>query len=156
VRVWDAETGTLIRTLREHEGEVKSVSFSGDGRLVASGSADRTVRVWHAETGKPLRTLRGHGSAVRSVSFSPDGRRLASGSEDGTIRVWDVLDGALLATLFATEEGWAAFTPDGRYKVAGNLGGSFWYAVGMVRYEPGELDEFVLGLTRVEEGERLW
>lgn len=38
----------------------------------------------------------------------------------------------------ATAEGWAAFTPDGRYKTAGNLAGGLWVALGLCRFEPGE------------------
>ena len=74
---------------------------------------------------------------------APTGSGLASGSADNTIRLWDVETGALLATLLSTPEGWAAFTPDGRYKVAGNLGGAFWYAIGLCRFEPGELDPYL-------------
>ena len=61
-------------------GCVNSVSYSPDGRRIASGSADKTVRVWDAESGAELAVLRGHESRVTSVSYSPDGRRIASGS----------------------------------------------------------------------------
>src|SRR5205085_2499241 len=45
VRVWDAISGAELLTLRGHEGPVRSVRFSSDGRL-ASASDDKTVRVW--------------------------------------------------------------------------------------------------------------
>ena len=59
---------------------VNSVSFSPDGRTLASGSYDDTIRLWEVSTGRHLRTLTGHTSLVFSVSFSPDGQTLASGS----------------------------------------------------------------------------
>jgi len=97
LRVWEAESGAELRVLRGHERFVTSVSFSPDGRRLASGSWDYTVRVWDAESGAELRVLRGHEYPVASVAFSPDGRRLASGSDDGTVRVWDAASGECLA-----------------------------------------------------------
>ncbi len=99
VRVWDASTGTCLRTLEGHTDPVWSVSFSPDGARIASSSWDNTVRVWDASTGTCLRTLEGHTDPVWSVSFSPDGARIASGSLDKTVRVWDAATGECLRTL---------------------------------------------------------
>ena len=110
---------------------------------LASGSDDNTVRLWDVATGCSLRAFEGHTSCVTSVAFSPDGLTLASASDDGTIRLWDVATARCLAILLATPEGWAAFTPDGRYKIGGDIAGSFWHVIGLCRFEPGELDPYL-------------
>jgi WD domain, G-beta repeat len=65
------------------------VSWSPDGKRLATGSEDSTAKVWDAAAGRELLTLKGHRSAVWSVSWSPDGMRLATGSADGTAKVWE-------------------------------------------------------------------
>ncbi len=60
--------------------------------------------------------------------------------------MWDSATGRCLVTLFATPTGWVAYLPDGRYKMDGDLQGTFWHAVNLCRFEPGELDPYVPGL----------
>ena len=60
---------------------VTSASFSPDGRLIVSGSKDKTIRVWDSNNGQPLLTLNGHTDEIYFVSFSRDGYQILSGSE---------------------------------------------------------------------------
>ena len=93
IRLWDGVTGAHLRTLTGHTDWVNSVSFSPDGRTLASGSYDDTIRLWDGVTGAHLRTLTGHTYRVSpSVSFSPDGRTTdaASGSDDATVLLWEL------------------------------------------------------------------
>ena len=84
------DEGRERNRLEGHDSMVISVSFSPDGKTLASGSADKTIRLWNLETGKEIRTLPGHDEWVFSVNFSPDGQTLASGSDDKTIILWNL------------------------------------------------------------------
>lgn len=59
VKVWDAESGQEVFTLKDHTDQVTSVAFSPDGKRLATGSWDKTAKVWDAATGKVTCTLRG-------------------------------------------------------------------------------------------------
>ena len=75
--------------LRGHRFMISGLTFSRDGRRLASASWDRTIKLWDVTSAEEALTLPGHTSWVFSVAFSPDGQRLASASGDKTIRIWD-------------------------------------------------------------------
>jgi WD40 repeat protein len=93
------KTWKCSHTLTGHSRSVNSVAISPDGRLLASGSADKTVKLWNTGTGEHLLTFTGHTDDVNCVSFSPDGRILASAGLDRTVKLWQVSVGKLLLTL---------------------------------------------------------
>jgi WD40 repeat protein len=89
-----------IQVLTGHSGNINQISFSPDGQLLASASADATVKLWQYKDNKlaAQATLRGHKGWVSSVSFSPNGQTIASGGADGTLRLWQ-RDGRPLAVV---------------------------------------------------------
>ena len=99
-----------------HTGEVFTVAYAPNGRLIASGGGDHSIRLWDPATGRDMGVLRGHLGVVRGLAFSPDSRFLASGSADTTIRIWDVGTGkeirAFRSSFGAVRA--VAFSPDAK------------------------------------------
>ncbi len=152
VRIWEPQTRRVLRVLEgEPEQVIVSLTWDGESRWLAGGGMDGRLRLWDAATGAELKVLRGHGSAVWTLGFSPDGRLLASGSNDGTVKLWEPESGACLATLVSLPEGWVAFAPDGRYKLGGDIVGAFWHVIGLCRFDPPELDPFLVAPLKVAD-----
>ncbi|HEY5937779.1 MAG TPA: protein kinase [Kofleriaceae bacterium] len=88
VRLHDAETGRVLRTLRGHTDLVLDVAFSPDGTMLATSSYDKTVRLWELSTDRH-RVLRGHSGSVDFIAWR-GAKHVVTASHDGTLRVWDV------------------------------------------------------------------
>ncbi len=98
-----------------HAGmQVLDVTFSLDGKWLATAHPDGKAMIWDATTGKAHHELIGPGNQVRGVAFSPDGSQVASNSFDQTM-IWDAMTGKLIDSLERRGHGWGvAFSPDGR------------------------------------------
>jgi WD40 repeat protein len=110
------------RFLQGHTAPVSSVDFSADGRLLVSGSWDKTVRVWDVASGAQQALLEGHTGQVESVAFGPDGRAVVSGGFDTSVRIWDVAQGKERQMLEGHQNvvTTVAFSPDGRFAASGS------------------------------------
>ena len=90
VHLWDTATGAEVQVIPQTAGEgIWALSFSPDGRRLASAGYDAKVKVWDTETGQELLTLAGHKSWIWKMQFSPDGNRILSCGRDRTLRIWD-------------------------------------------------------------------
>jgi len=128
IRVWDL---AARRVRVEFAGHPRSptaafaslddndtITFSRDGRWLASTSWDKSVKLWEVEAGnpKPVRTVHRYASWACGGVFSPDGRHLFSGGSDNMIRTWDVATGAEEGAPFEGHTSWVyalAISPDG-------------------------------------------
>jgi WD40 repeat protein/serine/threonine protein kinase len=100
VDVWDTSTARRVGTLTHHTGQMRSVAFSPNGKLLASAGMDRTIKVWPMPASdRAVWTFLGHTGDVSCLAFSPDGEHLASGSADQTVRFWSLQTGREVRTL---------------------------------------------------------
>lgn len=105
VRVWDLESGAMIReiaprglTVMTADGPVDApiavpclaVAFSADGRRLLTAGSGRAVRIWDVATGDALGELVGHSASITSLAVSADGTWAVSGALDGTVRRWSL------------------------------------------------------------------
>jgi len=90
VYVWDAESGTRLRVLRDPELDpVNSVVYSPDGRYVMAATQSRHILSWQKTGGKLFNFYAGHDLSVTSLAFPSSGKYLVSAGLDGTIRIWN-------------------------------------------------------------------
>ena len=122
IKLWDLESGKLLRTITNIAGYTNAISFSPDGRRLIHGAEDKTIRIWDAETGGAVRTITGHTDYVNEARYSPDGKRIASCADDKLVKIWDAETGREIRSLAGHTDMVAvvAWSPDGRRIASGS------------------------------------
>lgn len=114
VQVCDVATGKPSVTLKGHEGLVFALSFSPDGKVLATGASagginglgrDKSIKLWDVATGKATANLVGHLKGVYSLTFTRDGKFLLAADYNGSMKLWDLTAASVKATLGQVKEG---------------------------------------------------
>jgi WD40 repeat protein len=116
--------GNVDRTFAGHSAGVTCCAISPDGRMLLSGSFDRSVRTWDLESGRAFSSMERHRKPVTTCAFSPDGSLAVSGSHDRSLKLWQVATSSLLHSVQA-HGSWVrkvVFSDSGRYILSGSDG----------------------------------
>lgn len=113
----------MVRMLHGHASHIWTLSFSKDGRWIATASDDSTIRIWDLDTGETVHVLVGHTDRLTSVMFSADRKKIVSGARDETIRIWDTDTGNLVSTISTQCSFSAAYSPNERLIASGSIDG---------------------------------
>ena len=120
--IYDAATGQTSRpvTNRRTQALVSTIDISPNGKLLATGSDDKTVEVWNVQTHHRLQVFRAHQSPISKIAFSPNGRTLASIDEDGIVIVWNPYSGRIAGTFKAEKGNSIQWTSDDKELISYN------------------------------------
>ncbi|MGB9751449.1 hypothetical protein [Roseiflexus castenholzii] len=88
LKVWEAATGRLLRSLEGHTADVNAVAVSPDGGAILSASIDRTLRAWDLESGQ-ARLLFWNDAPLLSLALSGDVRTLDCGDVAGWVWIFE-------------------------------------------------------------------
>ncbi|MCB1241507.1 MAG: caspase family protein [Verrucomicrobiales bacterium] len=172
IRIIDLETNEVAAMLWGHSDVVQALSFSDDGRRLASGSHDKSVRIWDlpAELGQrksgalarieTSKELQGHTREVYAVAFLPGGERLISGGLDGRMVLWERDSGRAISTKEEHSGGVCAIgaTPDGKNFISGGHDGKLilWSATSGAKIRTlAEMKDEIHSLSVSPTGDRV-
>jgi predicted NACHT family NTPase/WD40 repeat protein len=145
----DLRDADLTNALFSEMGEVNSVAFNPDGKMLASGGMDTNVHIWDVTTGAELFTLRGHGAEVNDVCWSPNGLWIVSAGADGTSLLWDIGARQVKAKISSGEDAVysVSFSRDGALLATTGSSGDvqIW---DLVPEEPNKIVQFESGNVR--------
>lgn len=124
IHLWDTDKGAeRSYQLKGHTDLIRSLSFSPDGRKIASGAdgKDGNILVWDTAKGEILLQLQTRRMGrTSSIAFSSDSCQIVSGSAEGMVRIWELHSRKLSQSLHHKDVTCIAFSPDGMQIVSGS------------------------------------
>ena len=115
-RLWDLRTGRERMSFGPH-GAVASAAIDPTGKILVTGSWDRSLKIWDVTTGKSVKRISdAHQGYINSVTFSADGTKLVSGADDGMVQIWDAKTMEPLRLIRVSDSAVQVteFSPDGK------------------------------------------
>ena len=116
VKILDQDGKLQSGPFKAHQGQVTSMSFSSDSKLLVTTGYDSTVQLWQ-QSSQPLgKSFNSDQDIIWSVSFSPDNQQIATAGEDGTVKFWDLSTNSLAFAFQAHQSAIKSvnFSPDGK------------------------------------------
>lgn len=128
IKQWDVENGSLLHSYEGHTNDVKAVVLSPDGRILISGSYDRTIKIWNTNSGQIIASIEAVEPVIHLV-IAPDGKTFISQHEKPVLQHWESQTGKLLHTLEGHTQKITnvAIFPDSSRAVSCEKGGSLIY-----------------------------
>jgi WD40 repeat protein len=129
IALWKTASSTgkneLIGMLTGHTAAIRTLAFSPDGKLLASGAMNGEVKIWDTEDGSVERHLRGHVMPIFGLAFSADSKTLADACEDGISTLYSMETGKRIDALAMNPVGdgvhAVSFSPDGKQIATGGF-----------------------------------
>ncbi len=121
-RVWDAENGNCIRSLKGPTRTVSSVFVTPDSTKVIFTGWDKLIWICDWKTDKCIKRIKSP-TKMHSLSMTPDGKRIVSGNLDDTLRIWDIENGECIKVLegHTSAVNQIVVTPDGKLIISASL-----------------------------------
>jgi WD40 repeat protein len=149
VKVWEAASGRLLRTMERSFAGVESLSVGHDNQTIAAGY-EGSIRLWDANSGAEKCPQPGHGYSVRSAVLTLDGKLAIAAAWDHTIRWWDCSSGRQVRKVdLPSNAECLVISPDGKKVIAGLDGGNLrvW---DVTSGEPGASRELPIRLRQTK------
>ncbi|MDO4574078.1 MAG: WD40 repeat domain-containing protein [Planctomycetia bacterium] len=125
-RVWDVQTGRLVRELADQADWVRTVKFRPDGEVFVTGGMDQNMYCYDARTFQRKFQFESNRCAVRAVAFSEDSERMAMVGFDNSVCVYETTYGRLHRrwTTTCTDQRCVEFSPSSHYMAAAGRDGN--------------------------------
>jgi len=104
VNLWDIASGRIAMSLKGHIENISIITYSPDGKYIATGSYDKTVKIWDAKTGREIRTISKFSDSVTYITYNSNGSFLyiITGDMSKVIKIFDAATGNEIKTIQST------------------------------------------------------
>lgn len=119
ISLWSISKRKPLKVFKGHTAPISTISFSGGGQFLVSGSQDQSAKIWDLKSGVNIRSLKAPGT-IHSIFLESDGQHIQLASTSNNT-IWNIATGVSKAT-FTSNPKWekAIYSPDGLYLLSTN------------------------------------